>query len=175
MAVVDLNTSEWVNNDGLLVLFNPDRSRPSRGGEYSRLADGQHMVSVIVDLATLPTVGSTNEQIAADNVYIPNGALITKVRTTVLETQAGTGTLDFGLVDQDRVTEIDFDGLLAAGVVGTLGTVTEYVKGTATAGILVGAILTNTGLLTISPTTGVWTDGTVKLDVEFYVPLPADL
>ena len=175
MAVVDLNTSEWVNNDGLLVLFNPDRSRPSRGGEYSRLADGQHMVSVIVDLATLPTVASTNEMIVADNVYIPNGALITKVRVTVLETIVGTVTLDFGLVDQDRVTEIDFDGLLAVATTGTLGSVTEYIKGTALAGILVGAILTNTGLLTMSPSTGAATDGTVKLDVEFYVPLPADL
>lgn len=177
MAVVDLNTSEWVNNDGLLVLFNPDRSRPSRGGEYSRLADGQHMVSVVVDLATLATSASTNETIVADNVYVPNGAMVTKVRSTVLEaaTVTGTPTIDFGLVDQDRVTEIDFDGFLANATVGTLGTVTEYVKGTALAGVLVGALITNTGLLTVSTDAGDFTDGTVKLDVEFYVPLPADL
>ncbi len=183
MAVVDLSTQDWHNADGLFVRFGTDRAIPSRGGEYSRLVDGQHCVSVIIDLATLPGQAGGNEQIVAENVYIPNGAFITKVRVTVLEepTEAsGTDSnLDLGLVDQDRSTEIDFNGLLAAADVwhaGTdLGTVTEYVKGTTEAGALIGTQITNTGLITASSDTDDWTDGTIKVDIEYYKPLTADL
>lgn len=181
MAVVDLNTNEWINSDGLLVNFGTDRARASRGGTYSRLVDGQELVSVIIDLATLPTAASGNEQIVCDNVFIPNGAFITKVRVTVLEepTTSGSPNLDFGLVDQDRSTEIDFNGLLAAAdafETGTdLGAIVEYVKGTTEAGALVGTRITNTGLLTASADSADWTDGTVKIDIEYYMPLTADL
>ncbi len=181
MAVVDLNTNEWINSDGLLVNWGTDRARASRGGEYSRLADGQHLVSVIIDLATLPTAASGNEQIVADNVFIPNGAFITKLIVTVLEepTTSGSPNLDLGLVDQDRSTEIDFNGLLAATdtwETGTdLGTVTEYVKGSTEVGALVGTQITNTGLITASADTADWTDGTIKVDILYYMPLTADL
>lgn len=181
MAVVDLNTNEWQNPDALLVKFGTDRARASRGGEYSRLVDGQHCATVIIDLATLPTAASGNEQIVADDVTIPNGAFITKVRVTVLEepTTSGSPNLDLGLVDQDRSTEIDFNGLLAAAdafETGTdLGAIVEYVKGTTEAGALVGTQITNTGLITASADTADWTDGTVKVDIEYYMPLTADL
>lgn len=181
MAVVDLNTNEWINPDGLMVKFGTDRARKERGGEYSRLADGQHMVSLMIDLATLPTAASGNEQIQGDYYTIPNGAFITKVRVTVIEepTTAGAPNLDLGLVDQDRTTEIDFNGLLAdadAFETGTdLGTIVEYVKGTTEAGVLIGTQITNTGLITASPSTADWTDGTLKVDIEYYIPLTADL
>jgi len=182
MSVVDLNTNEWNNSDHLLVLFGTDQARASRGGEYSRLADGQECVSVIIDLAALPTAASGNEQIVADNVFIPNGAFITKVRVTVLEepVTSGSPNLDLGLVDQDRSTEIDFNGLLAATDTwetgGTdLGTVVEYTKGSTEVGALVGTQITNTGLISASPDTTDWTDGTIKVDIEFYMPLAADL
>lgn len=181
MAVVDLNTNEWYNNDGLLVKFDLDRVRPSRSGEYTRMADGQHLVSTIIDLATLPTAASGNEQILDDGVTIPAGAFITKVIVTVLEepTTLGSPNLDLGLVKLDRSTEIDFNGLLAATdtwETGTdLGTVVEYVKGSTEVGALVGTQLAYTGYLTASPDTADWTDGTIKVDILFYMPLTADL
>lgn len=183
MAVSDLNTNEWFNSDGLLVKFGTDRARAQRAGEYSRMDDGQHLVSVIIDLATL--AANATHQIQSDTVTIPNGAFITKVRVTVLEepTEAsGTdANLDLGLIDQDRSTEIDFDGLLAAADAfhaGTdLGSVTEYVKGTTEAGALIGTRITNTGYITAhnEHATDVWTDGTIKVDIEYYMPLTADL
>lgn len=182
MAVVDLNTGEWNNSDGLLNRFGTDRARASRGGEYSVMGAGNHVVSVIIDLATLPTAASGNEQIVADDVTIPNGAFITKVTVTVLEepTTVGSPNLDLGLVDQDRSTEIDFNGLLAdadAFETGStdLGTIVEYVKGTTEAGVLIGTQITNTGLITASPSTADWTDGTIKVDIQYYMPLTADL
>jgi hypothetical protein len=180
MAVVALTTGT-MNADNLFVRYGTNEATVQRGGDYKRLADGQHIVSVIVDLATLPTAASGNEQIVAEGVLIPNGALISKIRVTVLEepTTSGSPNLDFGLVDQDRSTEIDFNGFLAAAdafETGTdLGAVVEYVKGTTEAGALVGTVLTNTGLLTCSADTADWTDGTVRLDVEYYMPLTADL
>lgn len=188
MAVVDLNANDWVNSDGLLVLFGTDRARASRGGEYSVMGNGQHCASVIIDLkgtatagGTFPTAASGNELIVADNVFIPAGAFITKVRVTVLKepTTSGSPNLDLGLVDQDRSTEIDFNGFLAdadAFETGTdLGTVTEYVVGTTEAGALIGTKITNTGLITASPSTADWTAGVIKVDIEYYTPLAADL
>jgi hypothetical protein len=182
MAVVDKNTTEWLNPDGLLQKFGTDRAREERGGEYSRLSDGQHMVSFMLDLAGLPTVASGNEQIQMDYVTIPNGAFITKVRVTVIEEPtdaSGTANLDMGLVDQDRSTEIDFNGLLAAADLfnaGTdLGTIVEYDTLTTESGALMGTQITNTGLITASAETADFTDGTLKVDIEYYVPLSADL
>lgn len=181
MAVVDKNTNEWLNPDGLLVKFGTDRGREERGGEYSRLSDGQHMVSFMLDLAGLPTAASGNEQIQMDYVTIPNGAFITKVRVTVIEepTTSGAPNLDLGLVDQDRSTEIDFNGLLAAAdafEAGTdIGVIVEYDTATTESGALMGTQITNTGLITASADTADWTDGTLKVDIEYYVPLTADL
>lgn len=183
MAVVDKNTNEWINSDGLLVKFGADRGREERGGEYCRYDNGEHCTSVIIDLAGLPTAASGNEQIQCDNVSLPAGAFITKVVVTVLEepTEAsGTdANLDFGLVRQDRSTELDFNGLLAAADAwhsGTdLGKVTEYTVGTTEAGALIGTALAFTGYFTASPDTDDWTDGTIKCDVYWYMPLAADL
>ena len=182
MAVVDKNTNEWVNDDGLLIKFGTDKARVERGGEYSVLQAGIHVVSFMLDLASLPTVASTNEQIQLDNVTIPNGAFITKVRVTVVEEPtdaSGTANLDMGLVDQDRTTEIDFNGFLAAADLfnaGTdLGTIVEYDTLTTEAGALVGTQITNTGLITASAETADFTDGTLKVDIEYFMPHSTDL
>ncbi len=181
MAVVDKNTNEWLNSDGLLVKFGTDKARVERGGEYSALGNGQHIVSLMIDLASLPTAASGNEQIQCDNVTIPNGAFLTKVRVTVVEEPATVGSpnLDLGLVDQDRSTEIDFNGLLAATdtwETGTdLGTVVEYTHGSTEVGALVGTKITNTGLITASADTADWTDGTIKVDIEYFMPHTDDL
>lgn len=181
MAVVDLNSGEWVNSDGLLVKFATDEARATRGGQYMVTADGRHCVSVIIDLATLPTAASGNEQIVADNVFIPNRAFIEQVDVLVVEepVTSGSPNLDLGLVDQDRSTEIDFNGLIAAGdgwETGTdLGTLFPYTKGTTEAGALIGTQITNTGLITASADTADWTDGTIVVRIYYTLPLDADL
>ena len=179
MAVVDLNTNEWINADGLKVRFGPDRARASRGGEYNVLSSGQHMVEVTVALATLPTVASGNEQIVADNVIIPVGAFIEEIE--IVTTKAATGataTLDFGLVDQDYTTEIDFDGFLTnfpLASVDAIGEKTVVRVGSSGAGALVGTRITNAGYLTASVDTADFTAGVVKLRVVYIVPVTADL
>jgi hypothetical protein len=182
MAIVDLRTGDWHNNDGMMVWFGTGRATPSRGGEYSVLANGIHVISGMLDLATLPTAASGDEQIIWENVWLPDNVFILKVRVTVIEepTTSGSPNLDFGLVAKDRSTEVDFNGLLAAAdafEAGTdLGVIVEYDTATTEAGVLIGTQFTSgPAYFTASPDTADWTDGTLKLDVEFYVPLTADL
>lgn len=180
MAVVDLNTNEWVNNDGQLVLFGTDKTRPARVGAFSQLDGGRSCVEVTLSLTALPTVASGNEQILSDTVTIPNGALIEEIEiiNTKAATSGGSAVLDLGLVDQDRSTEIDFDGLLADVALATFNTIGEKTVirvGSTGAGALVGTKITNTGLLTASADTADFTAGVLKIRVYYIVPLTADL
>lgn len=179
MAVVDLNSNEWHNADGLLVLTGTDEAIINRGGEALR-GDGRHVVEVTIDLTDLPTVASGDEQIVSENVLIPNGAFIEQVDVLVTKETAGTNAnLDLGLVDQDRSTEIDFNGFLAAADAfnaGTdLGLLTSYTVGTTEAGALIGTKITNTGLITCSAETADWTAGVIKVRIFYSIPLSADL
>lgn len=185
MAVVGRTTTKWLNNDGLLVALRAkDLAVPVKAGAFSFPTDGDKaVVKVTLDLASLPTAASGNELIIDDGVTIPAGAFIHKVEVVVIEepTEAsGTdANLDLGLVDQDRSTEIDFNGLLAAADVwhaGTdLGVITTYDTGTTEGGALLGTQITNTGLITASADTDDWTDGTVEIRIYYTMPLTGDL
>ena len=179
MAVVSLlpTGSYWDNADGLRVK-NPLAARTvTRGGE---VYDGaKHKTWVTIALSTL---GLTDKTIVAENVLIPNGAFIEEVQVIVLKEPtdaSGTANLDVGLVDQDRSTEIDFNGFLAAADAfnaGTdLGAKIVYNKGTTEAGALVGTKITNTGIITANAETAVFTGGVVRVEVIWSVPLTADL
>lgn len=185
MSVVDYNTNEYVDvQTGLLQRFGTDQGRPRRAGEYNTLLGGsKHMTEVVVDLvrlSALSTFGSDIDVILDDDVSIPNHALLEKVILTVLEPSAGSSaTLDFGLMDQDRSTAIDADGLIVAGTTGwhtsAIGTIVEYIQGATEHGALLGEVLTNTGLLCAQVDGAAYTAGVVKLQVIWSVPLAADL
>lgn len=173
MAVVDLNSGEYVDaQSGLLNLYGTDAARTRRTGEYSILADGRHMVAVTIDLSALPTVASANKQIIDDTVTIPNGAFIEEIDVLVTKETAGVNAnFNLGLVDQDRATEIDFDGLLAAADAfngGTdLGSLTQYVLGTTEVGALMGTKITNTGLIVGFADTADFTAGVIVVRIYF--------
>lgn len=180
MAVVALK-SVRENDDGLVVWYPNAADTVTRAGEVE-LGGNRHMTFVRVALASLPTVASGDEQIVAESTTIPSGAFIEQVDVLVLKEPtdaAGNANLDFGLVDQDRSTEIDFNGFLAAADAfnaGTdLGKLTSYVVGTTEAGALIGTKITNTGYLTCSAETADWTAGVVELRVYWSLPLTADL
>jgi len=182
MSVVSLTTG-YNNADGLRQRYGVNEVTVQRGGEYSRLADGRHLVEVTIDLLALSTActqASGNHCIVADNVTIPNGAFIEQVDVLVTKETAGSNAnLDLGLVDQDRTTEIDFNGLLAAADAfngGTdLGTLTQYNVGTTEVGALVGTQITNTGLICANPETADWTAGVIKARIYYSMPTSADV
>lgn len=168
----------WLNNDGLYIEYGPDEVTVVDGGEYKAFG-ALHEVEIEIDLDALSTSAET---ILSDTITIPNGARIEKV-VLVVETAAtsgGSATLDFGLIDQDRTTELDYDGLVAALALAEMsdaGAVIEFMNGADSTpagesgdGALVGTTLSNTGLLTASANTAVFTGGRLKARIYWYNP-----
>jgi hypothetical protein len=180
VAVVDLNNSQTSTINGQFQKYGTSLARATRVGEYMDTSSGRHCVEATIALASLPTVSSTNVQIIDDSVTIPNGAFIEEITVLVTKETAGsTANFNLGLVDQDRSTEIDFDGFLAAADAfngGTdLGTLTQYIVGTTEAGALIGTKITNTGLLVAWADTADFTAGVIKVRIFYSFPASADL
>jgi len=180
---VSRHDNEWHNDDGLYILYGVSEADVNRAGSIKYLGNGRHVAEVVISLPDLPLYNATADadvQIVSDTVVIPNGAFIEEVEIVTTKETAGTNAnLDLGLVDQDRVTEIDFDGFLVAGDDfngGTdLGTVYRYVQGTTDHGALIGTKITNSGLITARADTADFTAGVIKVRIFFSVPLSADL
>lgn len=173
----------WFNNDGLMILYGTSEGTVGTVGEYMLHGTPLHYVEATITLASLPAYNATTDsdvQVLSDTVCIPNGAFLEKVEVLVTkETTGSNANLDIGLVDQDRVTEIDFDGILAASDdwnAGTdLGTLTTFIKGSTEVGALMGTKITNTGYLTARADTADFTAGIIKVRVFYTVPLSGDL
>lgn len=186
MTVTSLNTKVWDNADGLHVLLGTGEAVATKAGEYET-DNGTRITEVILDLLALSTAAPQaggKQCIIADNVTIPNGAFIERVDVLVLKETAGANAnLDFGLVDQDRTTEIDFNGFLAAADDFNSGTDLGFFQpyqrldGTLTTegGVLIGTKITNTGLLCANPETADFTAGVLRLRVFWYAPLSGDV
>lgn len=168
----------WSNSDGLYIKFGTDEVTVTDGGEYNTFG-ALHEVELEIPLASLST--STN-YFLSDTVTIPNGARIEKV-VLVVETAAtsgGSATLDIGLIDQDRSTAFDDDGLVAALALAEMsdeGAVITFVNGADSTpagesgdGALVGTTLSNTGLIIASANTAVFTAGRLKCRIYWYNP-----
>lgn len=180
MAVVGKRTTNtWTNLDGLFIPLGVSEATATNTGQYVHTG-GLSVVEVIIDCANLPTQASGNVQIQDDSVTIPLNAFIEEIRLTVLkETTGVNAALNIGLVDQDRSTEIDFDGFIAANTAvndGTdLGESIRIAKGGTSAGALLGTKITNAGLIVAFPTTASFTAGVVKCEVFYSMPLSTDV
>ncbi len=181
---VGRKTNYWHNDDGLYIPYGADEVMVSRAGAFhTDIGNGQHCVEFTISLPDLPAYDATADsdvQILDDTVTVPSGAFLEKLEVLVTKETTGTNAnLDIGLVDQDRVTEIDFDGIMAAGDdfnAGTdIGTTYTYVQGTTDHGALIGTKLTNTGLLTARADTASFTAGILRCRLYYSIPLSADL
>lgn len=156
----------WTNNDGLYIKYGQTEVTPSIGGAI--VSTGAQKIEFDLDLTTLTDTAA----VLMDNVVIPDNSIITKVTVVVTELTAGTNSnLNLGLHQLDRTTAVDADGLLAAADAwhaATIGTVTEYVVGTTEAGADIGQVTTVPCLIVGYYDTGAFTDGTLKITIEFY-------
>jgi hypothetical protein len=184
MAIVSLLPAVWTNADALRVKFPGSATTLARGGAYP-MTNGGNMVEVYIDLASLPTAASGDEQIVLENCVIPSGAFIEKVEVLVTAepTTVGSPNLDLGFVKKNSSTgaleELDYNGLLAAAdafEAGTdIGVLVTYDTATTEAGALVGTALAADGTLSASPDTADWTAGQIRVRVFYSMMRSADV
>lgn len=154
----------WTNDDGLYVKFGTELATATQGGQYRDAAE-LIVVEIEFDYADLAATGT--EKVMADNVIIPNGAHIEKAELYV-QTVFSTGsspTLTIGLIDQDRTTAIDADGIdatIAAAALTAGATI-------ACDGALINTTLTNSGLVTMTEGTAAFTTGAGRLRIYYYI------
>jgi hypothetical protein len=159
----------WFNNDGLLLKFGVDEGTATQAGEVPTLGV-QRLVEVRIDLTKLSTA---TQFILADTTFAAKNARIEEVEVEVETgaTSGGAATLDFGVIRNDRVTELDFDGFVAAAALASIDTAGKrlnLIKGSTAAGALIGTTLANPGYLVAKAGTAVFTAGVLKARLKYY-------
>jgi hypothetical protein len=172
----------WINSDGLYVKFGTEEGVSSHpAGEFKTFnGSNEQIIEVVIDLADL----TETETILNDVVWVPNNAHVTWVETVCLVAAADGTAIDVGLIDQDRATEIDYDGFLAAFPTAEMAQVgetrrfyeTHTIPTTMTGtGALIGQENTNTGYISASMTDSTsYTAGRVKIRIA-YIPKGIDV
>jgi hypothetical protein len=173
----------WMNSDGLYVKFGTEAGVSTHhAGEYGGYVAGEKCLEVVINLASL----TQTETILNDVVLVPANALITRMEVQTL-VAAVTGTaIDVGFIRQDRTTEIDYDGLLAAYITASMNVVgeTQLFLGSndsstpgalTTGGALLGTEMANAGYISASMTDATaFTAGKIKVRV-FYLSKGVDV
>jgi hypothetical protein len=171
----------WKNSDGLYVKFGTEEGVSTHpAGTFKDTYLGATVTEVVISLASL----TQTETILNDAVWIPNNAHILWVETVCLVV-CETGTaIDVGLIDQDRSTEIDYNGFLAAFPTAEMAQVgetrrfyeTHTIPTTMTGtGALIGQENTNTGYISASMTDATaFTAGKIRLRIA-YIPKGIDV
>lgn len=160
--------AEWINDDGLRIRFGTDKATPALGGEST--TDGNNRV-VTVDLAYGDFAAFGTEKIIAEGVHIPDGAVIKDAtfHVSTAFTSGGAATLSFGLIDRDRSTAYDADGIDA-----TIAKTALIAGATINCdGAVVGKLISNGGtdvMLTATVGTAALTAGAGQLVVTYYIP-----
>lgn len=159
--------NSWDNADGLHLTFGTDKTTATTAGEYKTFGE-LRTTEVKIDLSTLAV---TTPLILANTTYFPKCRIeevIIEVQTAA--TSSGSGTVDIGFIKQDRTTELDYNGLIAAEVKGALDTAGKkvtYINGTSKAGALIGTTTTDVGLLVANVNTAVYQTGIVYVRIKW--------
>jgi len=165
----------YLDNTGLYRKYGTEKTVANLAGEYKNYGLLRE-VELKIDLTKL----TQSEVIQSDQIWLPKGARIVEVEV-LAQTAAATGTaIDVGLTRDDRSTEIDFDGLLAAFVTASMNTAGErsiirkdvtVPTGLAGTGALIGTTLANTGYISASQTDATnFTAGVIILTIRYYMP-----
>lgn len=170
----------WNNSDNLYLKFGPDKAVAGTAGELHTFGQ-MHQFLFKVTLANL----TQTETILDDNVLIPSGYRIQSVNV-VTETAAATGTaIDVGLARRITagaltLTEVDYDGLLAAfptsqmnsaGEQTTLSAITTVPATQTGTGAVIGTTLANPAYVSASMTDATaFTAGVIHITINAYRP-----
>jgi hypothetical protein len=165
----------WTNSDGLHVKFGTSEAVSTHaGGTYADPVSGLTITEVDILLASL----TQTETILNDVVWIPANAHIVYVDCLCVVAGATGTAIDVGLIDQDRSTEIDYNGLLAASPAANYSAAGEYnrfysthtqIAGLTGTGALIGTELTNTGYVSASMTDATaFTAGKLRVRIAWF-------
>lgn len=179
----------WTNSDGLYVKFGPEEAAVARGAQ-SADHNGMYQTVFTVDYrdllsASTAILGSvaSYDAVGSQGVMLPKGMVVhsVEVLTETAPTSSGTvasANIVLGLIREDRSTELDYDGLSTTSFV--IGTVLEsegervtLIPGATGAGALLGKVLANDGIVTVSNSTHAshpYTAGKWRVTVRGYYP-----
>lgn len=168
--------TNWLNPDGLYQKFGTNEGTETKAGQFPYTSGGANQVVeadiLLTDLALTPTVLS-------DGIRVPMGARIEKVEIIVVTAATGAGAvLNVGLIKDDRTTELDYDGFVAALAVTSLtpaGFTVILYEATTGNGALIGTSISlaqGPGLLTADYDTAAFTAGRIKVRIFFNNMVP---
>lgn len=162
----------WTNADGLTIKWGRDEGTSGNTGQYGTTFEGNHVLESKIDLTKI-TPGTN--VILDDYIHFPKGFRLERVVIYTEVAAVGGTSIDTGFIANDRVTEIDYDGLVAAlGVANynAVGKKTNLDLGSAGAGALVGTLTTPAavGAYPTIKTTGTFTAGVILQRLIFHRP-----
>lgn len=163
-----MSSGNWLDADGLYHEFGTTKPAVDVAGTYSTLGDMREINVRIADLTTL----TSSPVIISQNLKFPKELRIARIDVITDTAATGTGaTLDIGLVQEDRTTAIDADGLVAAlplTSIDAVGETTSLTVGSTYAGALIGTSTSNIGHLTANYNTAAYTAGALDIRIFLY-------
>lgn len=162
-----MSSGNWYNSDGLYLEFGTTKPAVAIAGNYKVFGD-LNEVFIDLDLTTLTSTAT----IIDNNFKFPTGMRIQEVVVVTHTAATGTSTsFDLGLIQEDRATEIDYNGILATfpkTSCDAVGEQTTTTVGGTGAGALLGTSTTAVGYLTANTNASTFSAGAVRIRVRYY-------
>lgn len=167
-----MTSGSWFDGDGLYRQYGTAKATSEVAGEYKTYGDMREINLRIPDLTAVGSTSAAGAGIISNNVKFPTGLRIARI--DIISDVAATGSgavLNLGLIGEDRTTEIDFDGLIAALPVtsfDTVGETTSLTVGSTYAGALLGTSTSSVGYLTADYDTAAFMAGALNIRIFLY-------
>lgn len=162
----------WYNSDGLYLEFGTTKPANETAGTY-RTTGELREIECTLDVSTLTsTAGGT---IISNGLKFPDNVRVQEIEVVTQTACCGSGAvLNFGLIKEDRSTEIDNDGFLAVYPLAncsTAGATTVIRQGSSFVGALVGSEVSSAngpGYLVGDWDTAAFTGGILRIKIRYY-------
>jgi hypothetical protein len=159
----------WLDPDGLFRKIGTDKATPNKAGEYKTYGGMRTIEILNLDLTTL----TTTPVIISDQTFYPKLKVDSvEVLTNTAATTGTSAALDIGLIQTDRTTVVDADGILdslAVTAISAAGekTITSGDPAAGGVGAFAATAPTVPGYITAATSTGTFTAGNVTIRIHY--------